>query len=132
MKKILGLIVLLAAIWAVPAARSKAISFMQPAVDKMGPFGAKLSTPMRRYSARTQIASILRGVNVAREAGKEVPVARTFVSWLRAHPPSDKKENDPWGNPYTLQHENSTYTVTSAGPDGVLGNADDISKTTTL
>jgi hypothetical protein len=131
-KKIIIFIVLLAGIWAVPSARAKVVGFMQPAVDKMGPVGAKLSTPMRRYTARTQIASILRGMHAAREGGKEVPDARTFVRWLREHPPSDKKEIDPWGNPYFMNHVNSTYTVTSAGPDGVRGNTDDISKTTTL
>jgi hypothetical protein len=131
-KKVIGFIVLLAAIWAIPPARAKAISFMQPLVDRMGPLESRFATPMRRYSTKTQIASILRSIHTARESGKEVPDARTFVRWLRAHPPSDQKENDPWGKPYTLHHVNSTYTVTSAGPDGVFGNADDISKTTTL
>jgi hypothetical protein len=132
MKKIITLIVIFAMIWAVPPARTKALTVLQPVFNRMGPVGDKLSNPMRKYSARAQIASIIRGLHAARTQGRELPDARTFVRWLRANPPSENKELDPWGRSYSLRHQNDQYTISSAGPDGVPDNADDIKKTVTF
>ncbi len=132
MRKLIGLIVILALIWGVPSARAKLMTVLAPATSKLGPVGDQASLPMQKYSARTQIAMILRRMGTAREQGKEVPTPRTFVRWLRANPPSDRKELDPWGNGYYMTHENGVYLIGSPGPDGVRGNADDITKTTTL
>ena len=38
-----------------------------------------------------------------------------------------KIEKDPWGNEYRYDVKNKSYVVSSAGPDGIAGNEDDIS-----
>ena len=130
LKKIVVVIVLLAAVWAMPSGRARLSRWLAPAFGKLGPFGQKISTPMKRYTAKTQVAAILRAINNAQEEGKEVPDTRTWVRWLRAHPPSaDTKDMDPWGTQYYLRFENKVYTIGSAGPDRVRYNADDISHT---
>jgi hypothetical protein len=131
-KKAIVVIVLFALVWAIPAARTKFIDVTHPVFARLGPVGNRVTTPMRKYTARTQIASILRAMHAAREAGKEVPDGRTFVRWLRAHPPSDRKEMDPWGNSYWMRKENASYIIGSNGPDGIKGNADDVTKTVIL
>lgn len=35
---------------------------------------------------------------------------------------------DPWNNPYHYESDGTTYTITSAGPDGVQGSEDDVTK----
>jgi hypothetical protein len=132
LKKVIGVIVALAVIWAIPEARAKVLTVMQPVADRTGPIGEKASLPMRKYAAKTQIASILRGMTRAREKGEELPTQRTFVRWLRANPPSEKKELDPWGHSYYIKQQNDTYTVGSFGPDGIKGTIDDIVKSTRL
>ncbi|MBL8721312.1 MAG: type II secretion system protein GspG [Myxococcales bacterium] len=43
---------------------------------------------------------------------------------------ADAKEQDPWGHPYSILCTPTDYKVRSAGPDGILGNEDDISTVT--
>jgi hypothetical protein len=131
-KKILILIVVLAAIWAIPGARNRFVAFMQPVAGKLGPVGEKRAGPMRRYTARTQLSSILQDLTATHDAGRTMPDARTFKSWLRAHPPSEQNELDPWGQPYYLRQHEGVYTIGSAGPDTIKGNADDIVKSETF
>ena len=132
MKKFLGVILLLAVVWAIPAVRGKVTETMHPVFEKLGPVGEKASTPMKKYTARTQIAAVLTNFKQRSEEGRQVPTVREFEKFLRDHPPSDQKEMDPWGHPYFMTKVNRTYTIGSAGPDGVRGNADDITKSATL
>jgi hypothetical protein len=115
-----------------PSGRSKIMQWTAPVLNHLGPFGQKISLPMKKYTAKTNVASILRAIDNAREEGKETPDGRTWTRWLRSHPPSDKGELDPWGNPYYLHLENRVYTIGSAGPDGKRYNADDIANTVTF
>lgn len=34
--------------------------------------------------------------------------------------------NDPWGNPYIYSKQGREFSITSAGPDGIEGNEDDV------
>jgi general secretion pathway protein G len=36
---------------------------------------------------------------------------------------------DPWGNDYIYKNNGGSYEITSAGPDGSPGNADDVTTT---
>ena len=87
--------------------------------------GTDIQNEMRAHAE--QYVSLL-----AREKGEELPTQRTFVRWLRANPPSEKNELDPWGHSYYMKVQNDTYTVGSFGPDGIKGNVDDIVKSTRL
>lgn len=39
---------------------------------------------------------------------------------------------DPWGNEYVYKAQGSTYTVSSAGPDGSAGTEDDVTSTSDI
>ncbi len=43
---------------------------------------------------------------------------------------ADANEQDPWGHPYTILCTETDYKVRSAGPDGILGNEDDLGTAT--
>ena len=131
-RKVIAFIVVLSAIWAIPSARNKTLHIAEPVLGRLGPVGAKASTPMKKYTARTQVAAILRSFARSKTEGKELPTQRSFTGWVRRTMPFEKKELDPWGHAYFLLHKDRTYTVGSAGPDGVKGNADDIAKTATF
>jgi hypothetical protein len=131
-KKFLIFIVILSAIWAWPAGRAKLGQVLHPLLTHLGPLGRKAEAPMKKYAAKTQVAAIVNGIEHAREEGKDLPDPRTFSNWLRAHPLFDEKDIDPWGNAYFLNGQHPTFLVGSRGPDGVKGNADDISSTVTF
>lgn len=132
MKKFLAFLLLFAVVWAIPQSRAKLMEVLHPVFDRLGPAGEKAATPMRNYTARTQIAAITTNLKQRHEEGRQIPTVREFVVWLRTHPPSDKKEFDPWGNPYFMTKTGRTYTVGSDGPDGVRGTVDDVTKSVTL
>ena len=132
MKKFLAFLLVFAVIWAIPPVRASLIEKLHPLFAKLGPVGERAATPMRNYTARTQINAVLTNIKQRSEEGRQVPTAQGFERWLREHPPSDKKEMDPWGHPYFMTKTSRTYTIGSAGPDGVRGNADDVIKSVTL
>ncbi len=45
---------------------------------------------------------------------------------------SNGLNKDPWGNDYVYNRSGSKYTVTSAGPDGQPGTADDVTSTSAM
>lgn len=132
MRKILFAIVVLAAIWAWPAGRTKLVHVLHPILTHLGPVSDKLETPMKKFQAKTEVKAITSGIEHAREEGKDLPDLRTFSAWLRAHPLFDNKDMDPWGNAYYLKGNHPTLMIGSNGPDGVRGNADDITNPVTF
>jgi hypothetical protein len=132
LKKIIFAIVILAAIWAWPEGRAKLTHFMHPVLTKLGPVGARIESPIRKYTAKTEVQGIVAAIMHAHQEGKDIPENRTFANWLRAHPVSDRKDIDPWGNGYYMIGSEKQIVVGSCGPDGVRGNADDITSIATL
>ena len=132
MKKVLAFLLVLAVIWAIPPVRAALMEKLHPVFAKLGPVGEKAATPMRRYTARTQINAVLTNLKQRSEEGRQVPTVQEFPRFLRDHPPSDKRDLDPWGTAYFMSKTGRTITIGSAGPDGVRGNADDITKSATL
>lgn len=131
-KKVLIFIVVLAAVWAWPAGRAKLGGFLHPVLQHLGPVGRKAEAPMKKHTAKVQVAAIANGIEHAREEGKELPDPRTFSRWLRGRAMFEAKDLDPWGNAYFLTGQHPTFLIGSSGPDGVKGNADDISSTVTF
>lgn len=101
------------------------------------------SDEARKTRAKTEIVSSL-GLALSMfqsDVGK-FPTMEQGLAALRANPdqstnwrgpyiPQSNQFKDPWGNPYQYQypgqHNTTSYDLVSAGPDGQLGNEDDIS-----
>jgi hypothetical protein len=131
MKKILGLIVLLAVIWAVPALRERLAAASVPVLERLGPVGAVVSNPARNYAARNRVEHYTRLLAADRNLGRPLPEPTEFTAWVKRRMP-DASGLDPWGNPYWLRRSVTTVTVGSDGADGTRDSDDDITSTVTL
>jgi hypothetical protein len=105
------LLVLLGAAMAIPSTRAKITDAGTPIMDK---FKAKM-VPRRLEVMSDQL-------NVRLERGQGLP--SSWDGWLRRD--FSGAPEDPWGNLYYLESNRRGFTVGSMGPDGVQGNADDI------
>ncbi|HUF49807.1 MAG TPA: hypothetical protein VMN60_03180 [Longimicrobiales bacterium] len=128
MRRILIIVVIIAVAWAIPPVRGKLSTGAIPILEKLGPVGDVVITPVRRFSAKSQVTHILRLIANDYNEGRELPDERTFQRWLRRRAP-DANANDPWGRPYWLTRGNGTLTVGSSGLDGRKGNGDDVKHT---
>lgn len=132
MKKILVLIVILAAIWAIPAARQRVGELALPLLSKLGPVGERIANPVRSFKAKNQAAFFLRILNDDLTEGRQLPDPRRFGEWMRLRTPHEEHA-DPWGNPYWLKRQGrSTWIVGSNGADGLPDTADDVSDSATF
>jgi hypothetical protein len=120
MSRIVGLLlILLLTVLLVPPIRERARPYMQPAID-----------PVYEWSARNRVKAL---VNILREQetlGKQLPDAKTFSAFVDARDFQKDASKDPWGNPYYLHMNRSSYFVGSAGRDQITGTPDDIVSTT--
>jgi hypothetical protein len=129
MNKIIALIVVLAIIWAIPAARTQLSASALPILEKLGPRGEALIQPARREAAKKQINAILRVLASELDTGQPLPDARGFQPWMKRRIP-ELTGLDPWGNPYWLEtRREEPPAVGSSGPDGERDTADDIRQT---
>jgi hypothetical protein len=131
MKKILVLVIILALIWAVPGARERIGGAALPVLDRLGPAGEWLATPVRNLKARGQTKFFLRQLRDDATEGRELPDAARFADWLQRRVPREEHD-DPWGRPYWLNREGRAFSVGSDGADGVRGTDDDVVESATL
>jgi len=127
-KKVLIGLLLLGFAWAWEPTRVRMVLAAKPALERMGPFGERVITPIQRYNTRTEINFILDQIQLSRTEGRDVPDARTFQRWMQQRILTKNHGKDPWDHPYYLIREGSTLTVGSTGEDGKRGSADDIRK----
>lgn len=125
MQKIIGLILVLAVIWAVPAFRAQVSGAALPALDRMGPRGESVATPLRVGIAKARVSGIVRMVASDYADRRGLPDERDFQRWLRART-SAERSIDPWGNPYWMERTREGLRVGSSGPDGRRGTGDDV------
>jgi hypothetical protein len=128
MRKLAGVVVVLAAVWAIPGFRGQATSAALPALERLGPVGEAVGGPVRRVAARTRVTGVLRIIASDYNEGRPIPGERDFQQWMRQRMP-DAGTVDPWGNPYWLQRTRGSIGVGSSGADGRRGTADDIKHT---
>lgn len=128
MKKVLVVLAIIAALWTVPATRSKMVIVAQPLLTKLGPFGERLITPAHRYSARTDVKRFIKRMREDTAQGKRLPEARGFTAWANYRQDEDVSV-DPWGNAYWMARKGRQVTVGSNGPDGRRETADDLTET---
>lgn len=108
------LLVILLALGIAMAVPSTRATLMEKASPVLNGFKAKM-VPSRLDAMANQLEARVR-------RGEGFP--SSWESWLDRDFTGDPK--DPWGNVYYLQAGRRNFTVGSAGPDGVKGNADDI------
>lgn len=130
MKKLLILVIALAVVWAIPAARARFVLALQPVFERLGPVGDRMMAPARKYGAKTEAQQFLHLLTQDRNAGKRLPDARTFSGWVESN--TRESNLDPWGQPYWLKVQKRNFSVGSNGPDGERNTPDDIVKSAVL
>jgi hypothetical protein len=125
MKKILVLIIVLAIIWAVPGLRHRIGVAALPLLERLGPAGERMATPVHNFKARSQVSFYLRIMRDELTEGRQLPDPRSFPQWAARRFPSESA-TDPWGNPYWLKRDGRLYTVGSNGADGRRDTDDDV------
>jgi hypothetical protein len=131
MKKILMLVIVLAIIWAVPGLRHRIGFAALPLLERLGPVGERMATPMHNMKARNQVSFYLRIMRDEQTEGRQLPDARSFTQWTARRFPSEPA-TDPWGNAFWLSRDGRRYTIGSNGADGQRGTADDVTESATF
>jgi hypothetical protein len=128
MRKVVTVVVALAVVWAIPAARTHVVATAHPALERLGPAASFMIEPARREATKKQMNAMLRVAANDLSEGRRVPTGAAFAAWVRERVP-ELSGVDPWGSPYRLQHSSAELTVTSSGQDGVPETEDDLSQT---
>jgi hypothetical protein len=128
MRKVVILVVVLAAIWAMPGARTHVVAAAHPTLERLGPRAEFVIRPARREAAKKQMSAILRVASTEQNSGLDVPTGPGFQDWMRQRIP-ELSGRDPWGSPYWLTRTPAGMSVHSSGPDGERGTEDDLSRT---
>ena len=131
MKKILVLVIVLAIIWAVPGLRHRIGVAALPLLERLGPVGERLATPVHNFKVRNQASFYLRIMRDDMTEGRQLPDARTFAQWAARRFPAESA-TDPGGNAYWLKRDGRTYTVGSNGADGQRDTDDDVTDSATF
>jgi hypothetical protein len=129
MKKILIVLLIFGLAWAYTPTRARMLLAAQPVLERMGPVGEKIVTPIHRYNTHTEVSFIADQIVLARTEGRDIPDERTFHRWMMKQILTKNQGKDAWGFPYFLVKVGSSITVGSIGADGQRGTADDIKKT---
>lgn len=85
-----------------------------------------LLDPVESWTVNRRIGEITRKLEADPEKERIVGADAAFVDFLKKSFFGADAHLDAWGNPYALRRERFQVRVVSAGPDGVLGTADDI------
>ena len=127
-KKLLVVAVLLGAAWSFPASRARMVQLGEPLLVRMGPVGQRVLNPVRRYNTAQEIELLVRELGHDHTARNPLPNPRNFQAWVEANATSGRDGRDAWGNPYYLRRDRQGLTVGSAGEDGAMETADDITR----
>ena len=128
-KKLVIVAVILGFAWSIPAARQRMMQWAEPALERLGPVGERVVTPVRRYNTRNEIVFLMRALAQDYEVRRPLPNPRTFPAWLERNTPAGREGKDGWGNPYYMRADRLGITIGSPGPDGTADTADDITRT---
>lgn len=85
-----------------------------------------LIDPVASWTVNRRIGEITRKLEADPEKERIVGADAVFVDFLKKSFFGADAHLDAWGNPYALRRERFQVRVVSAGPDGVLGTADNI------
>jgi hypothetical protein len=116
MSRIVGLLlILLLTILLVPPIRQRAMPYVQPVLD-----------PVYEWSARNRVKTLLNLVHEEEELGHPIPTPDRFAQFVEFRDFQKDASKDPWGTPYYLRLNRSSYYVGCAGRDRTPGTTDDI------
>jgi hypothetical protein len=128
-KTLFILVVLMGFAWGYPPTRARMVLGLQPVLERFGPVGNAIVTPVERYSARQEVAFIVEQIRMHKNEGRELPDEKTFQRWIDKRLSTKNQGRDPWNQPYYLLKVSGQVTVGSVGEDGARGTPDDIRKT---
>jgi hypothetical protein len=115
MSRILGILVLiLAAVLLLPSVRERA----QPQIEWA-------LTPVYRWEAKNRVNDIHRVLQRERAVGTPLPRERDFRRFLEQREGPDAAL-DPWGEPFFLEVDRTSFRVGSSGQDRTRGTRTDI------
>jgi hypothetical protein len=98
-----------------PTMRTKAMPYIQPALD-----------PAYEMMARTRLKDIAKSMEAQAAVGRALPTEKTIGAFLKERYATSDAAVDPWGTPYFVKPKHDRVIVASAGPDRKKGTADDI------
>ena len=115
MTRLLGILVLaVAAVLLTPSLRERARPQIEWAL-----------TPVYRWETRNRVNDIHRVLVRERATGGQIPRPRDFPVFLEQREGAGASI-DPWGEPFFLEADRTTFRVGSAGQDRARGTRDDI------
>ena len=115
-KLILLILLVVAAIVMVPAARDRVRPRLQPALD-----------PVYDWSTRNRVKTLVELVRDQETLGNPIPRPSQFSRFVEARDATRDGSLDAWGTPFYLHvTRRGAYTVGSAGRDRLVGTGDDI------
>jgi len=84
--------------------------------------------PIYRFITDRQLKKIVEDIEVYEDRRGILPYGRAgeFETWIEREYKDEKRRTDAWGTPFVLELGITTFTVVSAGPDGVFQTEDDL------
>ena len=126
-KFIFFLLIVIFVVATIPKVRNTVVP---PILQRLGPVGVKLETPMKKWEAQAECDRLLRELRQANAQGKAVPAPANFYEWARTTGTDPNTGKDPWAQRYWLKHGRTIMTCGSSGPDMLRNTPDDVSVNT--
>ncbi len=130
LRAILVILVLAAAVLAIPPVREIAGPVLEPGkvlLDRsVGRAWARGRDTVFRWSVRNEARTLAQELQKREISGQPLPRPQDFQAYLQRRTISGTPGLDKWGSPYYMLLGGDSITVVSPGPDGRPGNGDDI------
>ena len=122
-KFIFFLLIVIFVVASVPKVRNRVVP---PILDRLGPVGVKLATPMKKWESQAECDRLLRELRQQVEQGRPMVTPADFYAWSRRIPVHPSKGVDPWGERYWLKPGHNVMSCGSNGPDLQRNTEDDV------
>lgn len=130
LRAVLVIVVLLAAVLAIPPVRAMAGPVLEPGKALLDRSVGKLFGRGRdrvfEWSARSEARSLAQELQKREISGQALPRPQDFQSYLQRRTISGTAGLDKWGSPYYMLLGGDSITIVSPGADRRPGTADDI------
>ena len=122
-KLIIIALLVIGAVTTIPDVRDRVLP---PVLAHLGPVGATLERPMRKWRAQADCSQLLRDLEQWSTTGKPLPTPDDFYEWARKTSKEPNKGIDPWGMKYWLQPGHNRVGCGSNGADSTRNTLDDV------
>jgi hypothetical protein len=82
--------------------------------------------PLYEWNAKNEVNELRDIVKRADAMGRTVPTGDGFPAFVNSEAMQEDASTDPWGTPFYIVVDGSTFQVASAGKDRQPGTGDDI------